>query len=57
MSVDLYSQTQFYLKASKSCQSLHFQREQELTCFCVYVHFFDVETKKNEMKKSRWTKI
>ena len=47
--VDLYSLTKF--QASRSCQSLHFQRKRELACF-VFVHFFDMKTKKYEIKKS-----
>ena len=49
--VDLYSQTKFYLQASRSCQSLHFQRKRELTFLCLCAFLWH-ENKKEWNKKS-----
>ena len=45
-----YSQTK--LPASTSCQSLHFQRNRELTKYSVQVHFFNKVKMKFKKNKS-----
>ena len=51
--VDLYSQTKFYLQASRRCQPLHFQGKLELTCF-VFMYIFWRENKEKWNNKNSW---
>ena len=51
-SADLYSQTKFQLQASRSCQSLHFQRKRELTCLCLRAFLWNENIEK--WNKKNW---